>query len=38
VPVKLVGIGETVEDLRDFEPQMFVDALFEREDSEGPTS
>jgi fused signal recognition particle receptor len=28
IPVKLIGIGEAVEDLRDFEPDDFVDALF----------
>jgi fused signal recognition particle receptor len=28
IPVKLIGIGEGVEDLRDFEPGAFVDALF----------
>ena len=27
VPVKLVGLGEGVEDLRDFDPDAFVDAL-----------
>lgn len=30
VPVKLVGIGEGVEDLRDFDPVEFADALFAR--------
>ncbi len=29
IPVKLIGIGEGVEDLRDFEPEAFVRALFE---------
>ncbi|HPZ07445.1 MAG TPA: signal recognition particle-docking protein FtsY [Candidatus Eremiobacteraeota bacterium] len=28
VPVKLVGVGETMEDLQDFDPQAFTDALF----------
>ncbi|MEY2634547.1 MAG: signal recognition particle-docking protein FtsY [Actinomycetota bacterium] len=28
VPVKFVGIGETAEDLIDFDPEEFVDALF----------
>ncbi len=28
IPIKLIGIGETVEDLRDFEPRDFIDALF----------
>ena len=29
LPVKLIGIGEGMDDLRDFDPQAFVDALFE---------
>jgi len=29
VPVRYIGVGEGVEDLRPFEPEMFVDALFE---------
>jgi fused signal recognition particle receptor len=29
IPVKLIGIGEGVEDLRDFDPHDFVSALFE---------
>jgi fused signal recognition particle receptor len=29
IPVKLIGIGEAVDDLRDFDAQAFVDALFE---------
>ena len=29
IPVKLVGLGEGVNDLVDFEPDAFVDALFE---------
>jgi fused signal recognition particle receptor len=28
IPVKLIGIGEKIEDLRDFDPNMFVEALF----------
>jgi len=28
IPVKLIGIGEGVEDLRDFDPALFVEALF----------
>ena len=28
IPVKLVGIGETIDDLRPFDPDEFVDALF----------
>lgn len=29
IPVKLIGVGESVEDLRDFEVNEFVDAIFE---------
>jgi fused signal recognition particle receptor len=29
IPVKLIGIGEAVDDLRDFDPDEFVKALFE---------
>lgn len=29
IPVKLVGTGETVEDLEPFEPEAFVEAMFE---------
>ena len=28
IPVKLIGIGEALDDLRDFEPETFVSALF----------
>ena len=28
IPVKLIGLGEQIDDLRDFEPEMFVEALF----------
>ncbi len=28
IPVKLIGVGEAVEDLQDFEPDEFVEALF----------
>jgi fused signal recognition particle receptor len=28
IPVKLIGVGEGVDDLRDFEPSEFVEALF----------
>lgn len=27
VPVKLIGVGESLYDLRDFEPVLFVDSL-----------
>jgi fused signal recognition particle receptor len=29
IPVKLVGVGEAIEDLRDFDPQDFSNALFQ---------
>ena len=29
IPLRYIGIGESVEDLRDFTPQEFVDALFQ---------
>ena len=28
IPVKMIGIGEAIDDLRDFDPDEFVDALF----------
>jgi fused signal recognition particle receptor len=28
LPVKLIGFGEGIEDLKDFNPQEFTDALF----------
>ena len=34
LPIRFVGIGERVEDLREFHPQSFVEALFERAESE----
>lgn len=34
IPVKLVGIGEGLEDLRDFSSQIFAEALFAEEDQE----
>ncbi len=38
IPVRYIGIGEGVEDLREFEPQAFVDALFTpAEDAENET-
>ncbi len=30
LPVKLIGIGETLDDLRDFEPAIFSQALFDK--------
>jgi fused signal recognition particle receptor len=35
VPVKLVGVGETPEDVQPFDPEAFVDALFEGEIAAG---
>jgi fused signal recognition particle receptor len=29
LPVRYIGVGESIEDLRDFEPQEFTDALFQ---------
>lgn len=29
LPVKLIGLGEKIDDLRDFEPELFVEALFD---------
>ena len=29
LPVKLIGLGEKIDDLRDFQPDLFVDALFD---------
>ena len=29
IPVKLIGLGEKIDDLRDFEPEAFVDALLD---------
>jgi fused signal recognition particle receptor len=31
IPVRYIGVGERVEDLREFDPEEFVDALFEGE-------
>ena len=28
IPIRLIGIGESIDDLRDFSPEEFVDALF----------
>ena len=32
VPIKLIGVGEEVEDLQDFEAETFIKALFEEEE------
>ena len=34
IPVRYIGVGERVEDLREFEAASFVEALFERPDNE----
>jgi fused signal recognition particle receptor len=34
VPVRFVGVGEKVEDLRPFDPSEFVDALYAHGDDE----
>lgn len=34
IPVKLVGLGEGIDDLRDFDPTVFVQALFDRSPQE----
>ena len=31
IPVRYIGIGEKIEDLRSFDPAEFVEALFSRE-------
>jgi len=35
VPLRYLGIGEAIEDLQDFDPEAFVKALLERDDSRG---
>ncbi|MEE2971527.1 MAG: signal recognition particle-docking protein FtsY, partial [Planctomycetota bacterium] len=32
VPVKLVGVGERVEDVEPFDPESFIDAMFAEPD------
>ncbi|MCW5201161.1 signal recognition particle-docking protein FtsY, partial [Desulfobulbus sp. F4] len=34
IPVRFIGIGEQADDLRDFDPHEFVDALFSRDDAD----
>jgi fused signal recognition particle receptor len=36
IPVRFIGIGERVEDLREFDADDFVEALFERDVGDGP--
>jgi fused signal recognition particle receptor len=33
IPIKLVGLGESAEDLIDFDPDAFIDALFDQADA-----
>ncbi|MEJ2689109.1 MAG: signal recognition particle-docking protein FtsY [Deltaproteobacteria bacterium] len=35
IPIRFIGIGEKMEDLRDFEPRQFVDALFAENNKQG---
>jgi len=35
IPIKLVGIGEKIEDLRTFDPEAFVESLFSEKEDEG---
>ena len=30
IPIKFIGVGEQIEDIEDFDPDAFVDALFEQ--------
>jgi len=30
IPIRFIGIGEQLEDLRDFDPDEFIDALFQK--------
>ncbi|RAH18039.1 signal recognition particle-docking protein FtsY, partial [Vibrio vulnificus] len=32
IPIRYIGVGEGIEDLRPFETQEFIDALFSREE------
>ncbi|MCU7919438.1 MAG: signal recognition particle-docking protein FtsY [Candidatus Thiodiazotropha sp. (ex Dulcina madagascariensis)] len=34
VPIRFIGVGEAIEDLREFDPDEFVNALFERDISD----
>ncbi len=33
IPVKYIGVGETIDDLQKFDPEQFVNALFQKPDS-----
>ena len=34
VPIKYIGVGEGIDDLQPFDPQDFVQALFEKDQGE----
>jgi len=38
IPIRFIGIGEKMEDLRDFDPAEFVEALFNSESTAHNTS
>jgi len=38
IPVRFIGVGERVEDLREFDAAEFVEALFERDEADGSAS
>ena len=38
IPVRFIGVGERVEDLREFDAAEFVEALFERDETDGTAS
>ena len=39
IPVKYIGVGETIEDLQKFDAEQFVDALFDvKKEEEEPES
>lgn len=33
IPIRFIGVGETADDLRPFEPEVFVDALFSQDET-----
>lgn len=38
IPVKYIGVGETIDDLQKFDSTQFVDALFERNDTDNESA
>lgn len=38
IPVKYIGVGETIDDLQKFDSAQFVDALFERNDTDNESA